>query len=195
MESTARDFWKMVHDRKCGVIVMLCDLVEDEQETCYQYWPQTGLIQFVGYTVDLMEEKVMEGFVMRKLSVYSEKEGSAHQVVQLHMTNWSPDGSCSHLATITSVINEMSAIQRRTGNNPVVVHCSDTVGRSGMFCAIVTTIERCKTEGVVDVFQVVKALRVHKPGAVLTVTQYHLLFEAILAYLDSFDTYCNFLDM
>ena len=83
-----------------------------------------------------------------------------------------------------------------------------------MFCAIVTTIERCKTEGVVDVFQVVKALRVHKPGTVLTVvgylstlmyfaifylaffqTQYHLLFEVILAYLDSFDTYCNFLDI
>ncbi|CAI8010576.1 Receptor-type tyrosine-protein phosphatase alpha [Geodia barretti] len=195
MESTARDFWKMVHDRKCGVIVMLCDLVENGQETCYQYWPQTGLIQFVGYKVDLMEENVMEGFIMRKLSVYSEKASRAHQVVQLHMTNWSPDGSCSHLATITSVINEMSAIQRRTGNHPVVVHCSDTVGRSGMFCAIVTTIERCKTEGVVDVFQVVKALRIQKPGAVLTVTQYHLLFEAILAYLDSFDAYCNFLDL
>ena len=28
MESTARDFWKMVHDKKCGVIVMLSDLVE-----------------------------------------------------------------------------------------------------------------------------------------------------------------------
>ena len=38
-----------------------------------------------------------------------------------------------------------------------------------MFCAIATTIERCKTEGVVDVFQVVKALRVQKPGAVQTV--------------------------
>ena len=37
------------------------------------------------------------------------------------------------------------------------------------FCAITTTIERCKTEGVVDVFQVVKALRVQKPGAVPTV--------------------------
>ena len=44
--------------------------------------------------------------------------------------------------------------------------CSDTVGRCGMFCAIVMAIERCKTEGVVDVFQVVKALRVQKPGAV-----------------------------
>ena len=50
--------------------------------------------------------------------------------------------------------------------------CSDTVSRSGMFCAIATTIERCKTEAVVDVFQVVKALRVQKPGAVLTVVSY-----------------------
>ena len=45
---------------------------------------------------------------------------------------------------------------------------SDTVSRSGMFCAIATTIERCKTEGVVDVFQVVKALRIQKPEAVHT---------------------------
>ena len=52
---------------------------------------------------------------------------------------------------------------------------SDTVSRSGMFCAIVTTIERCKTEGVVDVFQVVKALRVQKPGAVPTVVSDHSL--------------------
>ncbi|CAI8036568.1 Receptor-type tyrosine-protein phosphatase alpha [Geodia barretti] len=195
MEPTARDFWKMVHDRKCGVIVMLCDLLEDGQ--------------FREYTVNLMEEKPVKGFVMRTLVVVNEKvttqhryslitfpcvqqAGSAHQVVQLHMTNWSPDGSCSHLATITSVINEMSAIQRRTGNNPIIVHCSDTVGRSGMFCAIVTTIERCKTEGVVDVFQVVKALRVHKPGAVLTVAQYELVFQAVLVYLRSFETYSNF---
>ena len=57
-------------------------------------------------------------------------------------------------------------------NNVSFAFCSDTVGRSGMFCAIVTTIERCKTEGVVDVFQVVKALRIQKPGAVLTVVGY-----------------------
>ena len=31
MQSTARDFWKMVHDRQCGVIVMLSDLVEGGQ--------------------------------------------------------------------------------------------------------------------------------------------------------------------
>ena len=46
---------------------------------------------------------------------------------------------------------------------------SDTVSRSGMFCAIATTIDRCKSESVVDVFQVVKAQRIQKPGLVLTV--------------------------
>ena len=78
-----------------------------------------------------------------------------------------------------------------------------------MFCAIVTTIERCKTEGVVDVFQVVKALRVQKPGAVLTAVgfqrqlyrkqtlfffqmQYRAIFNVVAAYLESFSNYANF---
>ena len=46
---------------------------------------------------------------------------------------------------------------------------STAVTRSRMFCALAITIERCKTEGVVDVFQVVKVLQVQKPGAVPTV--------------------------
>ena len=63
-----------------------------------------------------------------------------------------------------------------------VVVCSDTVSRSGMFCAIATTIERCKTEGVVDVFQVVKALLVQKPGAVPTVVSTTIFWELEKVY-------------
>ena len=29
MKSTRRDFWKMVYERECGVIVMLSDLTEN----------------------------------------------------------------------------------------------------------------------------------------------------------------------
>ena len=29
MVSTARNMWKVIHDRKCGAIVMLSDLVEN----------------------------------------------------------------------------------------------------------------------------------------------------------------------
>ena len=77
-----------------------------------------------------------------------------------------------------------------------------------MFCAMATVIDRCKTEGVVDVFQVVKALRVQKPGAVPTLVSascsfvyvlilstqgnYRTIFEVVVNFLDSFDTYANF---
>ena len=55
---------------------------------------------------------------------------------------------------------------------------SNTVSRSATFCAIMTTIERCKTEGVVDVFQVVKAMRIQKPGAIQTIVCYeHNIYE------------------
>ncbi|CAI8031810.1 Receptor-type tyrosine-protein phosphatase alpha [Geodia barretti] len=121
MESTARDFWKMVHDRKCGVIVMLCDLVEDGQEMCYQYWPQTGMVKFGEYTVDLTEEQTVIGYTIRKLSLSNTESGSAHQIVQLHITNWSPDGRCHNLSTVTSVISQMTNIQITTGNPS---HCS-----------------------------------------------------------------------
>ena len=46
---------------------------------------------------------------------------------------------------------------------------SDTVSRCGVFCSFISATECCKTEGIVDVFQVVKALRIQKPGSVLTV--------------------------
>ena len=46
-----------------------------------------------------------------------------------------------------------------------------------MFCALATVIDRCKTEGIVDVFQVVKALRTSKTGAVPTmVCCFHMIF-------------------
>jgi len=49
-----------------------------------------------------------------------------------------------------------------------LISFSDTVSRCGIFCALVNGIERCKTEGVVDVFEAVKALRIQKPGSVPT---------------------------
>ena len=68
-----------------------------------------------------------------------------------------------------------------------LVVSSDTATRSGMYCSVATTIDRCKTEGVVDVFQVVKALRVHKPGAVPSVvsSSAYSYYRACTTYLQA----------
>ena len=56
---------------------------------------------------------------------------------------------------------------------------SDTVSRCGVFCSFINATECCKTEGIVDVFQVVKALRIQKPGSVLTVVSMSNLYNLV----------------
>ncbi|CAI8019243.1 Receptor-type tyrosine-protein phosphatase alpha [Geodia barretti] len=193
MRSTARDFWKMVYSRKCSVVVMLSDLIELDEEVCYQYWPGKRAQTYGEFRVELLSEGWKSGFLFRNSSVQQAKFATAHQVWQFHIPEWNSDYQwCGDVNAMVSVIEEVSKVQRKTGNHPIVIHGLDTVSRSAIFCGVATTIERCKTEGVVDVFQVVKAMRVQKPGALQTVEQYQSIYEALLVFIDSFETYSNF---
>ena len=111
---------------------------------CYQYWPSSGSQILGEFTVELLREERQQGFVLRILSVqhskvtthtcftetqhhlvsiYFSQSGSSQEVSQFHITNWAPDGSCSSLKTVIDVIEEVSKVQRRTGNQPIVMHC------------------------------------------------------------------------
>ena len=51
----------------------------------------------------------------------------------------------------------------------IVTICSGGTGRTGTFIAVSILLERLKTEGVVDVFHTVRALRLQRPSMVQTV--------------------------
>ena len=61
--------------------------------------------------------------------------------------------------------------------NDILLPFSDTVSRSGIYCVVSNAIEQCKAEGVVDVFQATKAVRLHKPGTVTTLVSIHLFMR------------------
>ena len=48
----------------------------------------------------------------------------------------------------------------------IISYHSDTVSRTGVYCSASIALEQCKIEGVVDVFQVTKAVKRSKPGAI-----------------------------
>jgi protein tyrosine phosphatase len=151
MRTTSRDFWKMVFSRKCSVVVMLSDLSELDEEVCYQYWPGQRVQSYGEFRVELLSEEKKSGYTLRTFSVQQAKFATPHQVWQFHISDWASDYQCIDINTMITLIEHVSKVQRRTGNHPIVVHGLDTVSRSAIFCAISTTIERCKTEGVVDV--------------------------------------------
>ena len=48
---------------------MLSELVERGEEASAQYWPSSGSYQYGEYTVELMGEEPLEGFVIRDISI------------------------------------------------------------------------------------------------------------------------------
>ena len=73
MDSTMRNFWKMVYEHNCAVVVMTSALMEEGQEASAQYWPDSGIAHYGEFTVDLLGEEPLEGFTIRKLSVMNTK--------------------------------------------------------------------------------------------------------------------------
>ena len=73
MDSTVRNFWKMIFDRKSAVVVMVSGLVEGGQESSTQYWPSSGVYQYGEYSIELLGEEPLEGFTIRDLSVFDTK--------------------------------------------------------------------------------------------------------------------------
>ena len=68
MESTVGGFWKLISDRKCGVVVMLSELKEGGEERCVQYWPTEGdSVEYGQYLVTTVKAHKNEGYIQRAL--------------------------------------------------------------------------------------------------------------------------------
>ena len=52
------------------MFVILCHLI---QEVCYQYWPSSGSQRFGEFTVEILGEEELQGFVLKMLSVQHAK--------------------------------------------------------------------------------------------------------------------------
>ena len=142
------------------------------QELCSQYWPsEVGEAkQFGRVTVELTsEDSPRAEYVVRKLRVWQEnKQEEGRLVTQFHFLQW-PQGGCPDSATpVVELVNDLQRVQRQSGNRPITVQCSDGVDRTGAFCALVTALERVKTEQIVDVFKTVISLRIQRLGMVTT---------------------------
>ena len=71
MLNTVRDFVKMLHEKECGVVVMLCGCEEGAVEMCAQYWPtSSGTTMLYGeFLVSTLSENVNNGITQRVITV------------------------------------------------------------------------------------------------------------------------------
>uniref|UniRef100_W5KPX0 Protein tyrosine phosphatase receptor type N2 n=1 Tax=Astyanax mexicanus TaxID=7994 RepID=W5KPX0_ASTMX len=136
LPSTVADFWQMVWESGCVVIVMLTPLTESGVKQCYHYWPDEGSNLYHIYEVNLVSEHVWcEDFLVRSFYLKNMQTNESRTVTQFHYHTW--------LNQHTPETNQALLDFRRKVNKcyrgrscPIIVHCSDGSGRTGTYILV-----------------------------------------------------------
>ncbi|KAK5872862.1 hypothetical protein PBY51_013523 [Eleginops maclovinus] len=192
LQHTLEDFWRMIWEWRSCSIVMLTELEERGQEKCAQYWPSDGAVVFGDISIEIKREEESESYTVRDLLVTNTRENKARAVRQFHFHGWPEVGIPADGKGMINIIAAVQKQQQQSGNHPITVHCSAGAGRTGTFCALSTVLERVKAEGILDVFQTVKSLRLQRPHMVQTLEQYEFCYKVVQEYIDAFSDYANF---
>ncbi|XP_046880830.1 receptor-type tyrosine-protein phosphatase alpha isoform X1 [Hypomesus transpacificus] len=192
LQHTIEDFWRMIWEWRSCSIVMLTELEERGQEKCAQYWPSDGVVVYGDISIELKREEESESYTVRDLLVTNNRENKARAVRLFHFHGWPEVGIPTDGKGMINIIAAVQKQQQQSGNHPITVHCSAGAGRTGTFCALSTVLERVKAEGILDVFQTVKSLRLQRPHMVQTLEQYEFCYKVVQEYIDAFSDYANF---
>ncbi|KAH0618343.1 hypothetical protein JD844_017452 [Phrynosoma platyrhinos] len=188
LPGTIADFWNMVYQRKVKVIVMLTELKDDIQELCAQYWGD-GHMKYDSITVELKDVNNCSNYTIRTFDITHVKRKEVRKVFQYQYHKWKalalPESPKDLVTMIQNLKQKLpppdttSDAHVHSKNAQVVIHCCDGSQQTGIFCALMNLLESAETEGVIDVFQVVKALRKARPGMVSSFEDYQFLYDAI----------------
>ena len=132
LEDTIEDFWEMIFTYDVKVIVMLCNLIENNREKCANYWEENNKKY---ETIKISNEiSIEQGLILRRFQIFNKKNYEFKNIVQIHLTTWN-----DHTAPISNynkIIKVIKLVDQFKQNSPVVVHCSAGVGRTGTFLSI-----------------------------------------------------------
>ncbi|XP_034076683.1 receptor-type tyrosine-protein phosphatase kappa isoform X23 [Gymnodraco acuticeps] len=178
VHETVYDFWRMVWQEQSACIVMVTNLVEVGRVKCYKYWPDDAEV-YGDFKVTFVEVEPLAEYVVRTFTLERRGFNEVREVKQFHFTGWPDHGVPYHATGLLSFIRRVK-ISNPPAAGPIVVHCSAGAGRTGCFIVIDIMLDMAEREGVVDIYNCVKALRSRRINMVQTEEQYIFIHDAIL---------------
>ncbi|XP_046577764.1 uncharacterized protein LOC124285559 isoform X3 [Haliotis rubra] len=180
------DFWKMIWQEGCNTVVMVTGLVEGSKMKCLQYWPEKDTKTFGDIKVTLAARIQLANYTITKLAVQNGKEGKKQDVNHLNFTSW-PDHGVPDTAALLDFMWRVKVMSGQQ-TQPIIVHCSAGIGRTGTYITIDSLVEQAKTEGVVDVVSFVSNMRGQRKNMIQTKEQYLFIYQALARAVSEGDT-------
>ncbi|XP_009105847.1 protein-tyrosine-phosphatase PTP1 [Brassica rapa] len=182
---TIEDFWEMVIQQHCPVIVMLTRLVDNYKTVkCGDYFPaEDKPREFGNISVKTKWVKTTDtALLLRNLEV-NHKETEDQQpmsVLHIQYAEWPDHGVPKDTVAARGILKRLYQVPPSLG--PIIVHCSAGIGRTGTYCAIHNTIQRILVGDMsaLDLAKTVTMFRRQRNGMVQTMDQYFFCYNAIV---------------
>uniref|UniRef100_A0A9J8AL95 Protein tyrosine phosphatase receptor type Na n=1 Tax=Cyprinus carpio carpio TaxID=630221 RepID=A0A9J8AL95_CYPCA len=177
---TIADFWQMVWENGCTVIVMMTALVEDGEKQCERYWPDEGSSLYNIYEVNLVSEHIWcKDFLVRSFYLKNVQTQETRTLTQFHLLSWPAQGIPSSTRPLLDFRRKVNKCYRGR-SCPIIVHCSDGTGRTGTYILIDMVLNRM-AKGVkeIDIAATLEHIRDQRPSMVRTKDQFEFALTAV----------------
>uniref|UniRef100_A0A8C7Y9G5 Protein tyrosine phosphatase receptor type Na n=1 Tax=Oryzias sinensis TaxID=183150 RepID=A0A8C7Y9G5_9TELE len=177
---TVADFWQMVWENGCTVIVMMTALVEDGEKQCERYWPDEGSSLYHIYEVNLVSEHIWcKDFLVRSFYLKNVQTQETRTLTQFHLLSWPGDGIPTSTRPLLDFRRKVNKCYKGR-SCPIIVHCSDGTSRSGTYILIDMVLNRM-AKGVkeIDIAATLEHIRDQRPGLVRTKDQFEFALTAV----------------
>nr|CAD2194398.1 unnamed protein product [Meloidogyne enterolobii] len=182
VENSIDNFWTLVVEQNCGVIVQLCENQEEGREKCADYLP-TEPSEFGNVSVSVKEPShvtVANPSVHRTVLEASLPNSRTVEVVHLLYDGW-PDRdvplSPAAFRQLRGTVHKLAMARKCT----VLIHCSAGIGRTGTYAAIEMAYrDLIANDREVQMSTILQRLRDQRALAVQTDLQYVFLHRAII---------------
>ncbi len=186
---TIEDFWQMCFDYNVNVIVMLCNLKEKEKEKCAAYWEIKNPKNFkICQIKNITDNDINKDIIIKKeIVVENLKDKKIKTITHIHFTQW-PDEDTPNIKNVVQIFeNVFKFVEIKKEKDPVVIHCSGGVGRTGTFEAlymlyneIMNQINNNSNEKITfNIFNLVRKLKESRHYSVQTAKQYQFIYYFI----------------
>ncbi|XP_078117806.1 protein tyrosine phosphatase receptor type Na isoform X1 [Sander vitreus] len=177
---TVTDFWQMVWENGCTVIVMMTALVEDGEKQCERYWPDEGSSLYHIYEVNLVSEHIWcKDFLVRSFYLKNLQTQETRTLTQFHLLSWPDDGIPTSTRPLLDFRRKVNKCYRGR-SCPIIVHCGDGTSRTGAYILIDMVLNRM-AKGVkeIDIAATLEHIRDQRPGLVRTKDQFEFALTAV----------------
>nr|XP_018672190.1 receptor-type tyrosine-protein phosphatase S-like isoform X1 [Ciona intestinalis] len=166
LDRTTGDFWRMVWEQECLVIVMLTNPVESGKTKCAKYWPDQGKrCRYDGYSVETVKEVDYGSYIVRTINIEETNNEYATVLGTLQLfqyTEWPEED----VPLISTSLIQMQAKVNTTWSSlfngkqfPIVVHGSAGAGRTGAYIGFDILLDEMESKDQVNVFRTVLNMR------------------------------------